>query len=86
MIARPLPGGQICGAGDIDNNNSAGYLKGAAAAPYNLTRFAFYVQYNKSLTNPQGGVEIDVDALQGEAAQEPPLAASSEETSESTSE
>src|SRR2546423_15087348 len=34
----------------------------------------------------EGGVEIDVDALQGEAAQEPPFAASSEETSESTSE
>jgi len=34
----------------------------------------------------EGGVEIDVDALQGEAAQEPPVAASSEETSESTSE
>jgi len=34
----------------------------------------------------EGGVEIDVDALQGEATQEAPVAASSEGTSESTSE
>jgi len=57
MIAVPVPGGQICGAGTTDNSASAGYLAGSPADP---AQFSFYVQYNKSTSNPQGGVEIIV--------------------------
>jgi hypothetical protein len=54
-IAIPVAGGQICGGGKIDDVGSAGYLAGG------LSRhacFSFYVQYSKSGSNPQGGVQI----------------------------
>ena len=54
-IAVPAPGGLICGGGNLCNTNSAGYVKGAAAKRSN---FSFFVQYNKSMTNSQGGVEL----------------------------
>jgi hypothetical protein len=59
-IAVPVPGGQICGGGTMNNSTgygSAGYLKGSATDP---AKFSFYVQYNKSLSNPQGGVDLTV--------------------------
>ena len=59
MIAVPVPGGQICGGGEIANNNSAGYLKGAPSPP-SYTNFSFFVQYNKSMKNMQGAVEAYV--------------------------
>ncbi|UOQ66085.1 MBG domain-containing protein [Hymenobacter volaticus] len=54
-VAVPTPGGQIAGGGKFDATSSAGYVKGSAG-------FAFYVQYNKSLKNPQGGVEVTVNS------------------------
>jgi len=60
MIAVPVPGGQICGGGTIDNATgfgSSGFLKGSAANP---AVFTFFVKYTKSGSNPQGGVEITV--------------------------
>ena len=56
-IAEPTPGGLITGGGEMDNDKSAGYVKGAAGK---VSDYNFYVQYNKSRTNPQGGVEIKV--------------------------
>jgi hypothetical protein len=56
-IAVPVPGGIIAGGGKLCNNNSNGYVKGAAST---MADFSFYVQYNKSLTNPQGSVEFHV--------------------------
>ncbi len=56
-VAVPTPGGLITGGGKLSNSNTAGYVKGSTAS---VTDFSFYVQYNKSLTNPQGGVEIIV--------------------------
>ncbi|WP_167855038.1 T9SS type A sorting domain-containing protein [Hymenobacter wooponensis] len=52
-VAVPTPGGQIVGGGKFSNEGSSGYIKGSS-------NFAFYVQYNKSLKNPQGGAEITV--------------------------
>jgi hypothetical protein len=60
MIAVPVPGGQICGGGDLDNNCSAGYIAGAAG---HLTNFSFFVKYNSSLKNPQGSVEMIIKSL-----------------------
>src|SRR4030095_1219132 len=60
MVAVPVPGGQICGGGNLDNSGSAGYIVGA---PGQLTNFSFFVKYNNSLTNAQGGVEIKVISL-----------------------
>jgi hypothetical protein len=60
-IAVPVPGGQIVGGGTIDNSASAGYLKGATLDSLGnpvATCFSFYVQYNKSGSNPQGGVQL----------------------------
>jgi hypothetical protein len=59
-IAVPVAGGLICGGGSMDNSNvsgyaSGGYLKGSATDP---ACFSFYVQYSKSGSNPQGGVQI----------------------------
>jgi hypothetical protein len=64
-VAVPVPGGLIVGGGLLCNDNSAGYVKGATATittPITpiKTEFSFYVQYNKSLTNQQGGAEITV--------------------------
>lgn len=59
MIAVPVPGGQICGGGEMANSNSAGYLKGAPSPP-SYTNFSFFVQYNKSMKNMQGAVEVYV--------------------------
>ncbi|GAA4393047.1 MBG domain-containing protein [Hymenobacter koreensis] len=53
MVAAPTPGGLIAGGGSFTNTGSAGYIKGSAG-------YAFYVQYNKSMKNPQGGAEITV--------------------------
>jgi hypothetical protein len=57
MVAVPVPGGQICGGGNLDNSGSAGYIAGASDE---VTNFTFFVKYNNSLTNAQGGVEIKV--------------------------
>ena len=54
-IAVPLPGGQIVGGGTLDNVTSGGYLGGNSSK---LTDFTFEVKYNKSLSNPQGRVEL----------------------------
>ena len=59
MIAVPVPGGQICGGGELSNNNSSGYLKGATSPP-SYTNFSFFVQYNRSMKNMQGAVEVYV--------------------------
>jgi hypothetical protein len=57
-IAIPTPGGLIVGGGKLCNEASAGYIKGAPS-PEN-TCYSFSVQYNKSLTNTQGGVYLYV--------------------------
>jgi hypothetical protein len=57
MIAVPVAGGQICGGVTLDNTGSAGYLTGSASDPSVAT---FFVKYNSSGTNPQGGVEVTV--------------------------
>src|SRR5205823_7736315 len=57
-IAVPVPSGQICGGGTLNNSagyGSAGYLKGSASDP---ACFSFYVQYSKSGSNPQGSVQL----------------------------
>jgi len=57
-IAVPVPGGQICGGGTINNAadfGSSGMLKGSANDP---ACFSFYVQYSKSGSNPQGSVQL----------------------------
>src|SRR5205823_14271123 len=57
-IAVPVPSGQICGGGTLNNSagyGSAGYLKGSAN---DAACFSFYVQYTKSGSNPQGSVQI----------------------------
>ena len=56
-VAVPKPGGQIVGDGQMCNDNSAGYVKGATGSK---SWFGFNVQYNKSLTSMQGGVDITV--------------------------
>jgi hypothetical protein len=57
-IAIPTPGGLIVGGGKLCNETSAGYIKGAPSPE--KTCFSFSVQYNKSLTNVQGGVYLYV--------------------------
>ncbi|KUG08110.1 MBG domain-containing protein [Solirubrum puertoriconensis] len=52
-LAVPTPGGLIAGGGSFTEAGSAGYIKGSAG-------YAFYVQYNKSLKNPQGSVSVTV--------------------------
>jgi hypothetical protein len=52
-VAIPTPGGQIVGAGKFNSDNSAGYIKGTS-------NFAFFVKYNSSLKNPQGGATVMV--------------------------
>ncbi|WP_460546596.1 MBG domain-containing protein, partial [Hymenobacter frigidus] len=53
-VAIPTPGGLIAGGSTFDEiPATAGYIKGTS-------NFAFFVQYNKSLTNPQGRVEMTV--------------------------
>jgi len=57
-VAKPLPGGMIVGGGRVANSSdSSGYLAGD---PSSDTCFGFDVEYNKSLTNPQGKVDITV--------------------------
>jgi hypothetical protein len=53
MVAVPVTGGQIDGAVDMNDEGSAGYLKGTS-------NVSFFVKYSKSLKNPQGGVKIIV--------------------------
>jgi hypothetical protein len=63
IIAIPTPGGLISGGARLCNTNSAGFIKGATVSPSGRTvkaDLSFYVQYNKSLTNPQGGVQLTV--------------------------
>ncbi|SMB81679.1 hypothetical protein SAMN00120144_4264, partial [Hymenobacter roseosalivarius DSM 11622] len=55
-VAVPTPGGQIVGADTFTSEGSAGYVKGSSD-------FSFYVQYNKSLRNPQGSAEITVKSF-----------------------
>jgi hypothetical protein len=52
-IAKPAPGGQIVGAADLDATTAAGFVKGTS-------NLSFNVQYNKSMRNPQGNVDIIV--------------------------
>jgi hypothetical protein len=59
-IAVPLPGGQIVGGGTLDNTTSNGYLGGNSAKQ---TDFSIEVKYNKSLTNPQGRIELTIRSL-----------------------
>jgi hypothetical protein len=66
MIAVPVPGGQIVGGARTSNDAgvgspdaSAGYVKGKAGL---ATTYTFNVKYNKSGTNPQGNVVIDIES------------------------
>ncbi|QJX48210.1 T9SS type A sorting domain-containing protein [Hymenobacter taeanensis] len=65
MVAAPTPGGLIAGGGKFDATGTAGYIKGSSS-------FAFYVQYNKSLKNPQGGAEITVNSYYDRNGKETP--------------
>jgi hypothetical protein len=58
-VAVPLPGGQICGGIEIMNTASSGLIAGADGV---LTTVGFFVQYNSSLRNLQGKVEIRVNS------------------------
>ena len=56
-IACPLPGGQIVGGGTLDNLTASGYIGGASTKK---TGFSIEVKFNKSLTNPQGRIELTI--------------------------
>jgi hypothetical protein len=56
-VAVPLPGGQICGGIEILNTSPGGLLAGADGW---VTTAGFFVQYNNSLKNPQGKVEMKI--------------------------
>ncbi len=56
-IAVPLPGGQIVGGGTLDNFTSSGYIGGTSSKK---TEFSIEVKFNKSLTNPQGRIELTI--------------------------
>ncbi|WP_141106492.1 YDG domain-containing protein [Hymenobacter gelipurpurascens] len=64
-VAVPTPGGLIAGGGKFDATGTAGYIKGSSS-------FGFYVQYNKSLKNPQGGAEITVNSYYDRNGKETP--------------
>jgi hypothetical protein len=68
-IARPTPGGLIVGGGKLCNDGSAGFVKGADGL---VTDYSYSVQYNKSLTNPQGGVELTVRSYNDRTGKETP--------------
>jgi hypothetical protein len=68
-IARPTPGGLIVGGGKMCNDGSAGFVKGAVGS---VTDYSYSVQYNKSLTNPQGGVELTVRSYNDRTGKETP--------------
>ncbi len=51
MVAQPVAGGQIVGGANLTDEGSAGIVKGSS-------NVSFVVKYNKSLKNPQGGVEL----------------------------
>jgi uncharacterized protein YjbI with pentapeptide repeats len=61
-IAIPTPGGLIAGSARLCNTNSTGYLKGATTCPTGPVKadVSFFVQYNKSLSNPQGKVYLTI--------------------------
>jgi trimeric autotransporter adhesin len=50
-IAKPLPGGYIMGAGEVTNETSSGYIRGAADQ---FTDFECDITYTKSGSNPKG--------------------------------
>ncbi|AKQ46904.1 hypothetical protein TH63_16720 [Rufibacter radiotolerans] len=54
-IAVPTPGGIIAGGAKMTQANSAGFVQGATNRKSDVS---FYVQYNKSMKNPQGNVEL----------------------------
>jgi hypothetical protein len=56
-VACPLPGGQIVGGGTLDNLTSSGYIGGSSTRK---TGFSIEVKFNKSLTNPQGRIELTI--------------------------
>jgi hypothetical protein len=56
-LAVPLPGGQIVGGGTLDNLTSSGYIGGSSSKK---TCYSIEVKYNKSLTNPQGRIELTI--------------------------
>lgn len=56
-VAVPTPGGLIVGGGKLCQENSSGFIKGAKDRRSDIS---FNVKYNKSLENPQGGVEITI--------------------------
>lgn len=64
-VAVPTPGGLIAGGGKFDATGTAGYIKGSSS-------FGFYVQYNKSLKNPQGGAEVTVNSYYDRTGKETP--------------
>ena len=61
-VAIPTPGGLIAGCARLCNTNSAGYIKGATTCPTGTVKAdaSFFVQYNKSLSNPQGKVYLTI--------------------------
>jgi uncharacterized RmlC-like cupin family protein len=61
-IAIPTPGGLIAGCARLCNTNSTGYLKGATTCQTGTVKAdaSFFVQYNKSLANPQGKVYLTI--------------------------
>ncbi|MEJ6981216.1 MBG domain-containing protein, partial [Pedobacter sp. P351] len=54
-IAVPTPGGIIAGGAKLPQTSSSGFVQGASDRRSDIS---FYVQYNKSLKNPQGNVEL----------------------------
>jgi hypothetical protein len=57
VVSKPITGGEFKGSGQISNEGSAGFIKGASGE-VNDTTFYFDVAYNKKGTNPQGKVTI----------------------------
>ncbi|NID13823.1 MBG domain-containing protein, partial [Fibrivirga algicola] len=55
-VAKPIPGGLIVGNAVLDDAGSSGYVSGSVTV-------GFGVQYNKSLKNPQGSVDMLVTSF-----------------------
>ncbi len=54
-VSKPVTGGYIVGGSQLENVNSAGYIRGHSGL---YTDYQFDIQYTKSGTNPKGKVRI----------------------------
>ncbi len=59
-VVRSKPGGLISGDAKLCNENSVGYVKGAADKKASLNFYVEYVQKGKNIQNPKGKVTLKV--------------------------